>query len=44
LVQNVGPFDWRLGPGKVGRKNAKTPPLMIVAYAETFHGGVHSAA
>jgi len=24
----VGPFDWRLGPGKVGHQNAKTPPLV----------------
>ena len=24
----MGPFDWRLGPGKVGHKNAKTPPLV----------------
>jgi len=24
----VGPFDVRPGPGKVGHKNAKTPPLM----------------
>jgi len=24
----VGPFDGRPGPGKVGHKNAKTPPLV----------------
>jgi len=28
LIENVAPFDWRLGPGKVGHKNAKTPPLV----------------
>ena len=28
LIENMGPFDWRLGPGKVGHKNAKTPPLV----------------
>ena len=28
MGQNVGPFDGRRGPGKVGHKNAKTPPLM----------------
>jgi len=28
LGQNVGPFDGRPGPGKVGHKNAKTPPLV----------------
>jgi len=28
LGQNVGPFDGRLGPGKVGHKNAETPPLL----------------
>jgi len=28
LGQNVGPFDGRPGPGKVGNKNAKTPPLV----------------
>ena len=28
LIENVGPFDWRLGPGKLGHKNAKTPPLV----------------
>jgi len=27
LGQNVGPFDGRPGPGKVGHKNAKTPHL-----------------
>jgi len=29
LGQNVGLLDWRPGPGKVGHKNAKTPPLMM---------------
>ena len=24
----MGPFDGCLGPGKVGHKNAKTPPLV----------------
>jgi len=24
----MGPFDGRPGPGKVGHKNAKTPPLV----------------
>jgi len=24
----VGPFDGRPGPGKVGHKNVKTPPLV----------------
>jgi len=28
LGQNVGPFDGRPGPGKVGHENAKTPPLV----------------
>ena len=22
-------LDWRLGPGKVGNKNAKTPPFVM---------------
>jgi len=26
--QNVGPFDRRPGPGKIGHKNAKAPPLV----------------
>jgi len=25
----VGPFDGRPGPGKVGHKNTKTPPLVM---------------
>jgi len=29
LGQNVGPFHGRPGPGKVGHKNAKTPPLVM---------------
>jgi len=28
LGQNIGLLDWRLEPGKVGHKNAKTPPLV----------------
>jgi len=28
MGQNVGPFYGRPGPGKVGHKNAKTPPLV----------------
>jgi len=28
LGQNVGPFDGHPRPGKVGHKNAKTPPLV----------------
>jgi len=28
LIENVGPFDWRLEPGKVGHKIAKTLPLV----------------
>jgi len=28
MGQNVGPFDGCLGPGKVGYKNAKTPPIV----------------
>jgi len=28
LDQKVGPFDGRPGPGIVGHKNAKTPPLV----------------
>jgi len=28
LRQNIGSLDWRPGPGKVGNKNAKTPPLV----------------
>jgi len=28
LGQNVGPFDRRPGPGKVGHKTAKTTPLV----------------
>ena len=28
MGQNEGPFDGRRGPGKVGHKNAKTPPLV----------------
>jgi len=28
LGQNIGPFDGRPGPGKVGHKNAKAPPLV----------------
>jgi len=27
LSQKIGSLDWGLGPGKVGHKNAKTPPL-----------------
>jgi len=30
LGQNVGPFDGRPGPGKVGHKNAKSPPLVTL--------------
>ena len=26
--QKIGSLDWRLWPGKVGRKNAKAPPLV----------------
>jgi len=28
LSQKIGILDWRLGPSKVGHKNAKTPPLV----------------
>jgi len=28
LSQKIGSLDWHLGPGKVGHKNAKTPPLV----------------
>jgi len=28
LSQKIGSLDWRLGPSKVGHKNAKTPPFV----------------
>jgi len=28
LNEKIGSLDWRLGPSKVGHKNAKTPPLV----------------
>jgi len=28
LDQNVGPFDGRAGPGKIGHQNAETSPLL----------------
>jgi len=28
MGQNIGPFDGRPGPGKVGHKSAKAPPLV----------------
>jgi len=35
LGQNVGPFDGRPGPGKVGHKNAKTPPFVTTPQKKT---------
>jgi len=28
LSEKIGSLHWRLGPGKAGHKNAKTPPLV----------------